>query len=1012
MRLPEKFRWLQVSSLWVYRALMWSVIAAGLAFGSAVLGLRYWVLPNLESYREDIARIVGEKARQKIAIGRIRANWDGLRPQLVLEQVTVFDRAGRPALELSRVDHTLSWLSLLTLELRFYSLDIHQPTLNVRRDARGALSVAGIELTGDEDGGGFADWLLRQRDIGVHDAVIVWNDEQRAAPQLELKQVNLRIFNRGDRHRFGLRAVPPKPLAAPLDVRGDFTGETVKALADWNGKLFLQLDYADIAAWRTWVPFPIEFPRGAGALRAWLTFSHHQLTDIIADVRLANVRARLARNLPMLDLTDLAGRIGWKQSESSFEVTTSRLGLATTGGLILQPADFRLNVVNAGERGPARGELNANALELAALAALADYLPLPAEARKQLAALSPRGSLYDVAVRWNGDWRAPSQYSARGRFNNLALNRTGKVPGFNGVSGSLEGNEKGGTLYLNTQRAAVDMPLVFREPLEFDVLTAQIAWARNGGEFEVRLNNISFSNPHLTGTLFGNYRTAGDTRGSIDLTGNLTRAELRFVSRYIPLVAGEDARAWLDAAFLAGGSSDVSLRLKGSLDEFPFPDGKNGVFQVTAKVTEGALDYARGWPRIENIAGDLVFRGARMDVNARHATVFGARLAKVHVEIPDLTRQDEVVGANGEAEGATGEFFAFIEKSPVLEMIDRFTEGMKAQGQGKLTLKLAIPLHATGKSRVNGVYLFANNTIVPDPDLPAVENAAGRIEFTESSVRTQNLTATVLGGPVTINAVTQRDATVRVNVQGRVNADNVRRAGGGPFWAQYLRGATDWRAVYTIRRRVAEPAPLVKAAAETLPFRFERRSLAANQDRLGLAFGDIVSMNLVRRHEGGRRTVTRGMVRFGGQAAEPERNGVWVSGAAKTLDLDRWLAFFRQTGSGDANVEWGGMDLKLGAMDAMGRRFNELGVNAAAQDGQWRGTLSGKELDGSIGWQPQGRGKLTARMKTLAVPPAAPPGAAQAAGGARAQKEAEPPALDITVDQFVRDDRQLGRLEL
>jgi len=1021
---PEKLKWLKISSLWVYRVLTWSVLVAGLLFAAAVVTLRYWILPNVENYREDIARIVSERAQQKIAIGRIHANWDGLRPQLMLEQVTVFDAAGRPAFELSRMDNTLSWWSLPTLQLRFYAVDIYRPALDVRRNAKGAISIAGIELTGDEDGGGFADWLLKQRDIEVHDATLVWNDEQRAAPRLELKRVNLRISNRGARHRFGLRAVPPSELAAPLDVRGDFTGDTVKALANWTGKLFVQLDYADIAAWRTWIPFPIEFPRGAGALRTWLTFSHHQLTEAVADVRLADVRTRLASDLPELDLTELSGRLGWKQSDAGLEVTTSKLALATTGGLTLPPADFLLRMVNAGERKPARGELQADALELAPLAALADHLPLAQEVRTQLTGLSPRGGLYDVVVRWTGDWREPRQYSARGRFSNLALNRTGRIPGFAGVSGSLDGNERGGTLYLNTQKATVEMPLVFRDTHEFDTLTAQVAWARSGGETELRLNNVSFSNAHLAGTVFGVYRTAGDTRGVIDLTGNLTRADARYAGRYIPLVVGKSTRDWLDVAFLSGQSNDVTLRLKGNLNEFPFADGKNGVFQATAKVTGGTLDYAAGWPRIENIAGDLIFRGKRMDVNARQGAILGARLSRVHAEIPDLKVDREVLTVAGEAEGLSSEFLAFIEKSPVLGMSDRFTEGWQAQGSGRLTLKLELPLRTIEKRKVAGAYQFANNTIVFDPDLPPVEQASGRVEFTESSVRTQNVSGTVLGGPVTVAATTQRDATVHVTAQGRINADNLRRSGGGPVWAQHLRGATDWRAAYTIRKGVSEivvesnlqglaadlPAPLVKPAGESLPFRFERRPLAANQDRMSLAVGDIMSLHLVRRIEGGRAQVVRGTVHFGGAAAEPERSGVWVSGEVKALDVDRWRALLRQAG-GETRVELGGVELKVGALHAFGRRFSELAVNVKAQGGQYRGGLSGKELDGAVSWDPQGRGKLTARMKTLVIPAADPAGALTASAAQPQKEQAELPALDVTAEQFVKEGKALGRIE-
>ena len=53
-------------------------------------------------------------------------------------------------------------------ELRFYAVDIYRPTLNIRRDERGILSVAGIEVATGAGGGGFGEWLLRQRDVEIH----------------------------------------------------------------------------------------------------------------------------------------------------------------------------------------------------------------------------------------------------------------------------------------------------------------------------------------------------------------------------------------------------------------------------------------------------------------------------------------------------------------------------------------------------------------------------------------------------------------------------------------------------------------------------------------------------------------------------------------------------------------------------------------------------------------------------------------------------------------------------
>jgi uncharacterized protein (TIGR02099 family) len=941
----------------------------------------------------------------------------------VLEQVTVYDATGQLTLELPRVDQTLSWLSVPTLQLRTHSLDIYRPRLSIRRDARDVLSIAGVEVTEGDGSNPFADALLRQREIEVHDATIVWNDELRKAPRLELTNVNLHLVSSGGRHRFGLRATPPKELAAPLDVRGDLQGGAVTALADWNGKLFLELDYADIAAWRTWVPFPIEFPSGAGALRAWFTFSQDRLVEAIADVRLANVNTRVAADLPLLDLSQLSGRVGWKRSDGGFEISTSKLGLTTTGGLKLPPVDFLLRVNTTAARKQSGGELQASAIELAPLVALAEHLPFGPETRRQLADYSPRGRLSDVVIRWSGEWHEPKQYSVRGRFQGLAVNHAGKLPGFIGASGTVEATERGGTLLLNSQKATVQMPLVFRDAHELDALSAQVSWAISGGETELWLNNVTFSNAHLAGSVSGVYRTAGATSGSIDLTGRLARADARFISRYIPLVVSRKVRDWLDTAFLSGHSNNVTLRLKGALQDFPFPGGSGGVFQVTARVADGVLHYADGWPNITNISADLVFRGSRMEINAWEGAVSGVKLAKVRAEIPDLAANEEILNLSGEAEGPTGAFLAFIEKSPVSGMIDDFTRGWQAKGAGRLALKLSHPLSGPAKPTIAGSYQFANNSIMP-PEFPVVEQASGRIDFTEGAVRAQKK-GVVLGGPVTVSATTLSDGTVKIDVQGRMNADAARRTG-GPQWVQRLRGATDWRASFTARKRSAElvvesnlqglavnlPAPFVKTAAESWPSRLERRTPPAGQERLSLAVGDILSVNLLRRIEGKEQTIPRGSVRFGGAAAEPDRNGVWVSGALKALNLDGWLDLIGPD-PGGTRIEWGGVDVSVGTLDALGWRFGGLSAKASVQNGEWHASFSGKELEGDATWQPQGRGKLVARMKTFAIPGSSPGAAPAADRGTQSRVEPQDlPALDIIAEQFLIKDTQYGRLEL
>ena len=1029
MALASPLRWLHLSSLAVYRALTWTVLIAGFAFAATIIALRYWILPNVGDYREDIAQRLSRAAGQQITIGRISGNWHGLRPELILENVVVLDRAGKPALELSRVDQTLSWLSVAMFDLRYHSLEIHRPVLSIRRDPDGRLHVAGVDVSGGDGDGGLLDWLLRQREVLVHDARIAWNDEVRGAPPIEVQNLSMQMRNSGRRHRFGLSGVPPAHLASPLDLRGEFYGDSLRSLAKWSGRLFVQLDYADIAAWRTWVPFPIEFPRGAGALRMWLAFSDKRFTELTADVRLAGVETRLGADLPQLTLDALSGRVAWKQTPTSFEFSTTQLGLVTAGGLALQPADFLLRLQTDRQGAPSGGELRANALSLEPLASLADHLPVDPELRERLLQLRPKGSLHDIVLRWSGDWREPHQYTVRGHFEQLALARSAKLPGFSGATGNIDGTEKGGTMYVNSSGARLDMPRIFREPLQFDTLTAQLGWGRRGTEVELRLNNVAFTNSHLAGTLFGRYQTVAGSAGIIDLTGNLTRADGRFAARYIPLMVAKSARTWLDAAFLGGTSSDVSLRLRGNLDDFPFRGSKRGLFEVIARVSDVVLHYADGWPRIENIAGDLTFRGERMDINTRQGTIMGVRLGRVHAEIPDLEPDIKHLRVSGEAEGPTGEFLRFIETSPVTDMIDRFTEGKRATGNGRLALKLDIPLRGEEKVKVAGAYQFFNNRVLIN-DLPPIEQVNGKLEFSEAMVRLGNTTGVFLGGPLTLSASTQRDGAIVFAGKGRANIDNLRRSAGSPAWSQHVRGGADWNGSLTLRKKTAElsvrssllgiasdlPAPFVKTAGMAVPLRYEHR-FAESRENIGFAYGDIVSARLVRATEKGATALTRGTVRFGGAAEEPARDGLWVSGRVGAFDLDRWMGLLPGNGGEGvqtprAQTRVGGIDLKIDELVALGRRFHDLDLSGTAQQEKWEGTVAARELEGAVTWQPRGRGKLVARMTRLTIPrlPVTAPAVATAKPASAAR--AEWPAVDVVAEQFRARDLDLGRFEL
>ena len=148
MPLLRSIHWLKHGGLWLYKVTTYAVLIAGLGFAAVVLGLRYYLLPEIDHYRSDIEAMTSRAVGAPVTIAQIDANWDGLRPHLTFSDLRIADPQGRTGLLLNEVHATLSWRSLLLLQPVFHALEIDHPTLVLRRTVDGAIWIAGLPLAG------------------------------------------------------------------------------------------------------------------------------------------------------------------------------------------------------------------------------------------------------------------------------------------------------------------------------------------------------------------------------------------------------------------------------------------------------------------------------------------------------------------------------------------------------------------------------------------------------------------------------------------------------------------------------------------------------------------------------------------------------------------------------------------------------------------------------------------------------------------------------------------------
>src|SRR6266436_5640798 len=529
--IPPQSRWRAAA-----RIAGWALLALYFLFAAALLSLRYWILPKVAEYRGDVEQYASKALGQRVTIGAIEADWQGLRPELLLANVTVFDHDGRAALSLPAVEATLAWISALVGSPRFYSLVFDRPKLEIRRDEAGKFYVAGIELHAQQAGdAGIAQWVLSQREIVIRDASLTWDDKLRGAPLLELPAFNFVLRHGFLGHRFAFKAKPPPELASALDVRGELDALDVGDPGACVGEVYAELEYTDLVAWRRWVDYPFDIRSGKGGVRLWLNLRGKASSELTADVALSQVLVRASRDTPLLELDYLQGRVGASQRDrKGFEVSGSKLTLKTGTGIVVPPADFRVRWTPAEGAIPAGGEIDADGIDLAPLARLAEYLPFPRAARARLDATEPRGSVRNLRAAWTGDAEDPQHYSARGGFARLAARAHDGIPGFAGLTGRFEASEKGGNVVLGSERAAIELPGVVAEsPLQFDSLAAHVGWKFAPDRFDLAFDTLSFANSDIAGTLFGRFARGQGGAGVIDLTGNFFHTVGPAVSRSV-----------------------------------------------------------------------------------------------------------------------------------------------------------------------------------------------------------------------------------------------------------------------------------------------------------------------------------------------------------------------------------------------------------------------------------------------------------------------------------------------
>jgi uncharacterized protein (TIGR02099 family) len=825
-------------------ALIWrGVLIAYFLFGVLLLALRYVVMPEVANYRPDVERVLSTTLQRTVKLGSLEGYWVGLRPALRLRDMTIYDDQMQAGLKLKQVDALLAWDSFLawdTYLTRFVHLEIQAPHLYVHRYPDARLFVAGIEVTPSPDSDNvFGDWLIAQDRIVIRDATVLWQDDQREAPPLEIPNVDIRLENSGRHHRFGVVTGNLRPMGGRIDLRGDLIGRDAGEIAQWSGQLYLAVDDANISEVRPWFDMPPQLTRGQGDLRVWLDLADSEVRELTLDMNLTKLHSQMAAHLAPLDLAHLEGRIRLENQAKLLTLSTQKLSLATESGQRLLPLTMDLRIDRQGDD-ITIGQGSLNDLDISVLSSIANRLPLPNDLNALLSSHAPQGRISELRLGWRSVADTLERWNINGRFAHMSLQAQGATPGMRNVGGHILGDQNSGRLTIEGRDMAISLPSIFPQAeLPLTQAEAVVEWSRPSSKspYLITLRRSAFANDDLAGSSSGSWQAGADgSAGTIDLSAKLDRANAKAVWRYLPSSLSPATRDWLRESIRDGVAKDAVLTLRGDLADFPFPKPEQGLFEVKGKIHNAQLLFTEGWPSIDQIDGELLFHGSRMLISAKTATSQGVALRDVRAEITDLDAPITLLAITGIASGATNDMLSYVVKSPVSEMIGHATKPMQATGNATLDLDLKIPLDTPDESKVLGALALQNNTLTVMPGLPTITDLQGQLQFTERALSAKELRGQFLGGPAHAEIRTEKEV-ISINAQGEVKIAGLKSV--LPAQTQpvlgYLSGTTRWQGTLNAKPQGVDvsvtsnlvglssslPVPFAKTAADSAPLRFE-----------------------------------------------------------------------------------------------------------------------------------------------------------------------------------------------
>ncbi|NNF52041.1 MAG: hypothetical protein HKN59_06355, partial [Gammaproteobacteria bacterium] len=902
---------------------LWRWIAgsfAGLVIILAVaLGLFRLMLPQIPAYHAQIEDWASKAVGLPVKLGRLDARWSFGGPELTFKNARLFARDTNDLLIEAAEGSVGINLGELFREGRIQpgKVALVGTRLSLERNAEGIL-----HLTGQTPPSGGARramapvfQVLPRGAFEFRDAAVLYVDRAAGHGPWRFSDVNLSI----DYGRSALQIEGSARLPASLGEYAEFKLGTTDALTNplsirWQGSVRLQqIDLAGVGE-----VLPQKFPEildGSADIIANFGMIGRDLQHVSANVLLREFVFGRSDELPH-GFTQIGGLIEWSREASGWKAAASNFLIERNGYLWPETRITAERTLSSNEAVEIV-YLDAGFLRLEDLRPLMHWLP-PGEVVDKLSALSPAGELRGLVVSHSLRDGALASFSVRSDFKDFSLQADGALPGATGLAGKLRMDDAGGVLELDAGSSQLLVPAFFDKPLPLNALKTSLSWQKSTDGWQVESDNVELdTQAFVLGGSFSLALPAADASPVLNLEAQVKDLELLAARDFLPeKKMPAAAYRWLYGALVSGEAPETTISFNGPLRAYPFPNGE-GLFRARTIIEDMRFAFARDWPAIEGARLEVVLENAAYKGRIISGTISGNDVAGSTANIANLA--DPILIMNGQARGTLTDLLRFMRSSPVARVMGPRLLDVRGSGGAQTDVVLNLPLLNLADFRLNG-----NTSIQAEwLGLAGLEQRLtrlnGELNFTEKTVRANDIDAMLFGRPVKLDIRPGSDASgaitsTLVELRGRHSSTNL--VGNLPFPVQVVMdGETDWQAVARLPSggssgerfsvevssaltgmAISLPDPVFKPAEESRRFTadiaFPQDGEISMRTRLGNAFTGFSRFSKDRgtwRHE-------RSAVGLGESIENlPATEGLVVSGAVDALAIDDWIEVDWQT---------------------------------------------------------------------------------------------------------------------